>query len=252
MNGFGPEVRIHRFLTPKKGTQIEECEDAIAINQRRMVFAVVDGATEAFDSRGWARLFAKTWVRIDPSPLEASDFEPFVKDLGVRLHRKWSKRKLAWYAVEKSLGGSFLAFVALKCELQGDFLSWHALALGDCCLFHRKGRRICNSFPLTRSEEFGTNPILLPSLESSQRKAFNFVRHNLGSAGRGDDLLILSDAAASWFLRQHEEQITEDVELFDKLTAADDESGLVSFFEDLRSSRRIRNDDIAAIRIEIL
>jgi hypothetical protein len=252
MNGTAPEIRIHKFSIPKRGSQPRECEDAVAINQKRMVFAVVDGATEAYDSRRWARLFAKTWVRIDPPPLEMSDFEPFVKDLGWRLHRRWSKSKLPWYAEEKALGGSFLAFLVLKCELQKRVFNWQAAALGDCCLIQRNGTEVVASFPLQKSEEFGIDPILLPSLISKQREAFDLVRHRMGSLSPGHDLLLMSDAIASWFLRQHEEGMTEVVQLFDKLTSDDDQVGLLNLFEDLRNHHQIKNDDITLIRIEFI
>jgi hypothetical protein len=249
MNGTAPEIRIHKFWTPKRGSQPRECEDAVAINQKRMVFAVVDGATEAYDSRRWARLFAKTWVRIDPPPLKMSDFEPFVRDLGCRLHRRWSKSKLPWYAEEKALGGSFLAFLVLKCELQESVLNWRAAALGDCCLIQRNGREVVASFPLQKSEEFGIDPMLLPSLVSKQRQAFDLVRHSMGILSPGDDLLLMSDAVACWFLRQYEEGMTDIVRVFDKLTSDDDQVGLLNFFEDLRNNHEIKNDDIGLIRI---
>src|SRR5580698_10094355 len=104
-------LRIRSFLAPKKGSEPTECEDAIAINVERLVFAVADGATEAYDSRSWARLFVKSWVRIDPPAFEMGDFEPLVDDLGRRLHHKWARRKLPWYAEEKAQGGSFAAFI---------------------------------------------------------------------------------------------------------------------------------------------
>lgn len=216
-----------------------------------MVFAVADGATEAYDSRSWARLFVRSWVCIDPPAFEMLDFEPLLRDLGRRLHRKWSHRKLPWYAEEKSQGGSFLAFVGLQFRHVDDSLQWRAIALGDCCLIHRNGSLICETFPLTRSEDFGSNPILLPSIESKQRQALDQVRHVAGNATSGQDFLLLSDAAGAWFLKQCEEGENEATRLFDSLTEADDTEGLASFFEALRSQDKIRNDDIAVVRIVI-
>lgn len=244
-------LRIHRFLAPKKGSQPGECEDAIAFHAGRMVFAVADGATEAYDSRSWARLFVRAWVRIQPPVFEMQEFEAFVRDLGRRLHRKWSKRQLPWYAEEKVRGGSFAAFVILHFYIVGVTLHWKASALGDCCLIHRRNLTDCNAFPLTRSEEFGSHPILLPSIESKQRRALDSLQHASGAAAPGDDFLLVSDAVGSWFLKQRENGEGETTKLFDRLTESNDADGLQNFFGDLRSTGQIRNDDIAVVRIEV-
>lgn len=229
-----------------------ECEDAIAVNKARTVFAVADGATEAYDSRSWARLFVRAWVRIEPPAFEMEDFAPLLRDLGRRLHRKWSLRKLPWYAEEKAQSGSFLAFVGLRFRLVDDSVGWSAIALGDCCLIHRNGVLVCDTFPITCSAEFGSNPVLLPSSEPKQSRALELVRRVAGIASSGDDFLLLSDAVASWFFKQQEEGVTEATRVFDRLTQSDDAEGLTAFFEDLRSQDRIRNDDVAVVRIEIV
>jgi hypothetical protein len=252
MNGSQGELRIHKFLAPKKGVNPTECEDAIATNGVRMVFAVADGATEAYDSKRWARLLVRAWIQIEPPAFEIQDFDPLIRDLGVRLHRKWSRRKLPWYAEEKSQEGSFAAFVGLQFYVEGKDLRWRAIALGDCCLIHRHGTLLCNTFPIARSDEFGTNPILLPSSASKQRHALELVRRAEGSTSSGHDFLLLSDAVGCWFLKQIEDGDARSIALFDKLTESDDIEGLTNFFEDLRTTRRIRNDDMAVVRIKIV
>lgn len=251
MNGLPDALRIHTFLLPKRGSLPSECEDAIAINKARTVFAIADGATEAYDSRSWARLFIRSWIRIDPTAFEIEDFEPLSLDLGRRLHRKWSRRNLPWYAEEKSQFGSFLAFLGLQFHLVDNSLQWRAIALGDCCLIHRNGTLVCDTFPLTRSEEFGSNPILLPSIHSKLRRALDHIRQMAGTASSGHDFLLLSDAVASWFLKQREEG-SDELQVFDKLTDSDDTDGLTDFFEGLRNQDKIKNDDVAVIRIVIV
>jgi len=252
MNGFPCEIRIHQFLTPKKGTIRSECEDAFAFSKSRMVFALADGATESYDSRSWARLLVRAWIRIQPPAIEMEDFEPLLRDLGVRLHQKWSRRKLPWYAEEKAQGGSFAAFVGLQISAQEGLIHWRAIALGDCCLIHRHGPALLETFPITKSEEFGSNPLLLPSSASKQGQALDLVRRGAGTTSSGNDFLLMSDAVACWFLKQIEDGKAEAMGLFDKLTAADDIGGLTDFLENLRSAGNIRNDDVAVLRIVIV
>jgi hypothetical protein len=72
-----------------------------------------------------------------------------------------------------------------------------------------------------------------------------------GTASSGHDFLLLSDAVASWFLKQREEG-SDELQVFDKLTDSDDTDGLTDFFEGLRNQDKIKNDDIAVIRIVIV
>ena len=66
-----------------------------------------------------------------------------------------------------------------------------------------------------------------------------------GSCESGDVLLLMSDAVASWYLQRLENGSAEN--LFD--AKCDEE--LKRFFDDERLAGRIRNDDLAIIRIEI-
>jgi len=65
-----------------------------------------------------------------------------------------------------------------------------------------------------------------------------------GSCENGDVLLLMSDAVASWYLQRLE---NGDENFFD--AKCDEE--LNRFFDDERLAGRIRNDDLAIIRIEI-
>jgi hypothetical protein len=60
-------------------------------------------------------------------------------------------------------------------------------------------------------------------------------------------LLLLSDGVASWFLERFEKQVPMPSDFFE--TKEDDE--LMRFFDDERLAGRMRNDDVAVLRIEI-
>jgi hypothetical protein len=67
-----------------------------------------------------------------------------------------------------------------------------------------------------------------------------------GNCESGDVLLLASDATASWCLQRFEKGDFDP----DFLTTKDDEE-LRRFFDDERQTGRIRNDDLAIVRIEI-
>jgi hypothetical protein len=67
-----------------------------------------------------------------------------------------------------------------------------------------------------------------------------------GVCENGDVLLLMSDGAASWCLQRFENGDFDT----DFLTGKDDEE-LRRFFDGERQAGRIRNDDLAIVRIEI-
>ena len=68
-----------------------------------------------------------------------------------------------------------------------------------------------------------------------------------GSCESGDVLLLLSDGVASWYLERFETAESTPSDFFE--TKEDDE--LKRFFDDERLAGRMRNDDVAVLRIEI-
>jgi hypothetical protein len=236
------------FLLPKEGSSTSECEDAVAENTRARRFAIADGATEGFDSRAWARLLVGRWLRIDPPAISAEDFQPLVRFLGLGLHERWNGKTLPWYAEEKAKHGSFAAFLGIQFFIQQNQLSWKAIALGDCCLVHQRGSEICAAFPISDSEDFGSNPVLVPSLGWLQEKAFAELKVLEGTAEEGDEFLLLSDAIAAWYLRNTDDSEHERGKLRSLLRRREREE-LEQFVRSSRHLGAMRNDDVAALRI---
>ena len=241
------QVRTNQFLLPKSGVELSECEDAIGINEGLRRFAVADGATEAFDSQTWARLLVEDWVQLAPAAQTAEDFWAFVSAKAQALHDSWRGLQLSWYSEEKSRTGSFAAFVGVQLTLEEPAPSWHAIALGDSCLVHCRDNAILTSLPLAKSEDFNATPPLVPSHSSLHSFAVDRVVKSSGLLKRDDVLLLLSDAIAYWYLQATEEARS----VFDCLLRKNQELELREFFSGERSSGRLPDDDMAAIRIGI-
>lgn len=239
-------METRQLLLPKLGHEISECEDAIAVDTENCRFAVADGATEAFDARNWAQRLAQNWVQ-NQSASTLEEFREWVAVEGRELRDSWSGLSLSWYSEEKARTGSFAALIGVELDLKTDEPSWKAIALGDACLLHCRRGMLLKSLPLCSSESFNSAPVLVASDSSMHEACMKSVVIDSGSCESGDVLWLLSDGVASWYLERFERDAFEPSDFFD--TREDYE--IKRFFDDERLEGRMRNDDVAVLRIEI-
>jgi hypothetical protein len=241
---------VHQLLLPKAGHQPVECEDAIGLRVDSGRVCVADGATEAFDSRTWARLLTKHWVR-SAGLTTADEMEPWWAALGHRLDRRWARRTLPWYAAEKAAGGAFAAFVGIALRDSADgCVAWEGVALGDACLVHRNATDIVSSMPIGAAEDFGFRPRLVPSAMAGQAGLSAEVTRLEGEARSGDSLLLLTDAIAAWYLT-HFRSAPELISEFERSVVSGDAEEQRAFVAAERDARRLRNDDVAAVLLRV-
>ena len=244
------QLRARHFLLPKDGAGLEECEDAVGVNVEAGRFALADGATEAFDAGSWARALASGWVGREETPLAVGEFREWAAEEGRRFERGWAGRELPWYAEAKARAGSFATFVGLALDAGGGGVRWRALALGDACLIQRRGSAVVRAWPLADPAAFNSAPALLPSREAALAGALARASTAEGEARAGDCFLLLSDAAAAWFLtlsRAGDPALEE----FDSLLAAAENEALAALLRAERAAGRIKDDDVAAVRVEV-
>jgi hypothetical protein len=242
------DVEVRGFLFPKQGTEMADCEDAIGINQGAQLYAVADGATEAFDARSWAIQLAHRWVSERPPAIDTESFRSWVGDQGDVFHSGWKKTDLPWYAEEKSRSGSYAAFVGLGLELNGA-PRWRAIALGDSCLVHRRRQSLIRSLPVSRYQDFNSAPLLVPSLHRLQESALSRLVTAEGTIEPGDVFLLLSDAAAAWYLERWEGDDTDREEIDRLLESDQGEERVLELVHRERELGRLKDDDIAILRI---
>jgi hypothetical protein len=245
-----PQLQVRTFLLPKRAHKTVECEDAIGINELRHRFALADGATEAFDARNWAQRLAQNWVQTEAT-LSVSEFSQWLAGEGRSLHDSWNELKLPWYSEEKARGGSFAAFVGVELEPAFGGWQWRAIILGDSCLFHCREHTLIKKLPLTNSTGFGSNPVLAASHPSVQAATLAHVVVEAGVMKLGDQLLLLTDGVAAWYLLLHETGDFETRSVFTRLLSNEDTVALTQLFESERSTGRLKDDDIAIISLEV-
>ena len=239
---------ITKFLTSKEGEPQYCCEDAIAVGRDRLRFGIADGATEGFDSKRWARYITKAWVSPSTARLDMSALPEYLKLLGERHGQRWRDRELPWYLEEKSRDGAFAAFLGVDLHQSP---TWIAIAIGDCCLFVERADSLIESFPLSFPEQFGSRPILLPSLVSGFPSYRHALRMKSGSLHAGDRLLLMSDAIACWYLRCWSEDLSVRDNFNDALT--NQKKGVLKeIVASERDGKQLRNDDVAIVCIDII
>ena len=238
------ELRRQQILLPKSGFEPSECEDFIGVDEQNCRFAVADGATEAFDARSWAERLAHNWVRSD-SALTAETFQDWIAAEGIELHSSWNQLKLPWYAEEKARKGSFAAFIGVEIDLEAAVPSWKAIALGDACLFQCRNGALLKSLPVSEAASFNSAPLLVASDPALYKSSAHALVIDSGACQNNDVLLLLSDAVAAWYL-EHFEQSD-----FSGVVESNDDSAIAAFFENERNAGRMKNDDIALIRLEV-
>jgi hypothetical protein len=238
------DLETRQLLLPKLGHELSECEDAIAVDMQNYRFAVADGATEAFDSRNWAQRLAQHWVQHE-SASTVEEFREWVAAEGRELRDSWNGLSLSWYSEEKARTGSFAALVGVELDLNTDAPSWKAIALGDACLLHCRGGALLRSLPVSNSASFNSAPMLVASDPVFYKTSADSLVIDSGRCQNNDILFLVSDAAAAWYLERFEQNDFPDV------LRDNDEAEAAKFFENERCAGRIRNDDIAVIRLEI-
>jgi hypothetical protein len=239
--------RVSVLVMPKAGCPAKECEDSVGVDRVAMRFCVADGATEAFDSRRWARLLTKSWVRRPRPVITAEDFAAWLPAAGDRLEAQWANRQLPWYAEEKSRSGAFAAFAGLTFEMSEGKLHWAAAALGDACVFRRGAAgRMENAIPDLSECGFERRPTLLPSKRALQVRALNEMEFQAGAAEPGDVFLLMTDAIAAWYLNMREHH-PERADHFEATLQSGDK--LADLVDEERHRAALRNDDVAVIRI---
>ncbi len=247
------------FWVPKAGSSEADYEDAIAIGHTAV--AIADGATESSFARAWARALTEGFA-CDPLS-EKPDLTELMERVGP-LQQQWHASiawdRLPWYAEDKARNGAFAALLTLRFEhpLTASELEesasdentaerrWHALAIGDTCLFQIRDDALHVAFPLAESAAFDSTPLLLSSNPARNLQVWDHAQALTGVFKPGDILLLMTDALAKWFLSE----IEAGAKPWHTLCAFTDPSDLTALTLSLRAEHRLKNDDTSLICIQ--
>lgn len=250
-------IATRQFWVAKSGSSLEEYEDAFAVCQDTGLYAIADGATESSFSKEWARLLVTGFVtnysclrRPTTGRNRGDNLLRWLSPLQKAWYDGINWSKLPWFAEEKARKGSFASFAGLRIEYidlpcrQGR---WSAIAIGDCALFLVRDDSLKVAFPLTRSEEFGSHPIMLSSNPIMNHLILSDIRVKRGNYRTGDLFLLCSDALAKWFLQQSE----DGEKPWSVLRNLSGQADFERFAMKLRTEGSVRNDDLTLVTLNI-
>jgi hypothetical protein len=240
------------FHLQKAGNAPGDYEDAFyqpssgGGKRRSYRYAIADGATEMSFSGLWANLLVKAYgddrlgKQLDPRSLLA-------------LRQQWKShvegKPLPWYAEEKARLGAFSSLLGLRLSASRAAGTWQAIAVGDSCLFQLRGSEVLTAFPLKCSADFNNRPVLISSNSADAMQPRELPATAEGQWHDRDVFLLMTDALACWFLRSKEagEQPSE---LLGSLVKGDEHGAFPEFIRILRTSGKLRNDDVTLLIVE--
>jgi len=228
------------WWAPKSGHAANEYEDAFAVQPEALRFAVADGASETSFAKQWAELLVERFVSQPPT---AAELREWVAPMQAAWAGENQGKATAWYAEAKAREGAFSSLLGVAVE-EGR---WRALAVGDTCMFVVRAGKLVHSFPLASADEFNNRPLLLSSIARSNLKVWDDVRSDEGELKEKDQLLLMTDALAQWFLT--EAQLGR--RPWAALARAATPEAFAAFVDCLRGGGALRNDDVTLVRVEI-
>jgi hypothetical protein len=232
------------LFAPREGSSYDEYEDAFCASADSSVVAVSDGAGTAFESRKWARLLTREFVKRAPFGLSREGILDWADEVASEWSASIPWEHLNYYQQERASEGSSATLVGLRLEERkpGEG-TWQCIAIGDSCLFQVTGENLSTAWPVTRSGEFTNYPPLLYT-----RRENTDIGQLAGKPGTwrpGDRFFLLTDAIAEWFLREAEQGRKP----WDTLASLDQES-FPSFVSDGRRRDLLHNDDVTVVILE--
>jgi len=247
-------LQLSAFQLPKEGNSWDEMEDAFATTLTEQKpgaeirFAVADGASASLLSGEWARIL----TRAACSPSAAiGDTAALLQQAGGEW-RQWlagylqqrqdHNRPLRWYEEPGLRAGGHSTLLSVALQATDEAVQWQAAAIGDSCLFHVRQDLLLAAVPKTCSRQFTNQPALLAANAPPASAAPAVLSR--GEWREDDELFLLTDALAQWFLAACE----RDGYPWRRLRFAAQES-FAAFTADQRRAGALRNDDVTLLRI---
>ncbi len=243
---FQGKSRVFSIRIAKHGNAIAECEDAVAIDPRRGVLAVADGASSSFGSGIWADTLAKQFVKTPPKPLSVGSFSEWLgaaRTASPEAVGGASDDPNGWWSEQGVRHGAFSTVVGAAIMSDGGSRVATVMCLGDSCAFVLTGptgkRVVRRSLPYEDSEQFGSHPALLGSMADRQHDEPTWTTI---PTAPGDLLVLASDAVSEWLLG--------DPKRFQLLDGSEPDA-IASRLITERTDGRMVNDDLTVAVLEL-
>lgn len=242
---FGPKGRRgYTLRIAKHGSSLAECEDAVAVDERRSIVAVGDGASSSFGAGPWAAALAAGFVANPPRPLSIDSFDEFLERCRGSEQTDDRDAATGWWADEGQRRGAYSTIIGAGVTPKGKRRHAMVMCVGDSCGFLLRGergaRQLRRSLPYEDSGQFGSHPFLLGSLGTTADAAQPLW--TVIPVEPGDLIVLASDALSEWLL--------DDVARFANLETRSP-GELAELLIEQRASGAMVNDDLALVALEV-
>ena len=240
---FGCSRRFFGSI-PKQPGDSDRNEDAFRWRPDRLALALSDGATELFDSRLWAAILARRFVR-------NRDLSPEWAAAAIKVFRRHHKPEaMSWSRRAAFERGSFATLLGV--EASSDLQQTRVVAIGDSVAVLLDGKEVVASFPYSSADDFRRRPALL-----STRQEHNAFLAKPGTPrapsitwrldGYAEPrIACMTDAVAEWFLRL----AAADSSAGDILLGLSDIAQFEAVVAHERDAGRMRVDDATVLILE--
>lgn len=223
---------LRRWTVGKQVDELHLNEDATACSNSKGVYAVSDGASEAFASRRWARILVSRYLRqprVDKAWL-AHAIDTYNKN--------FDRASMSWSAQAAFDRGSFATLLGLRIRSDGVSI----LGIGDSLAVLDDGAGIRATFPYVDPEQFRANPLLLSTIHERNEAILgaDFMTHwPLDGTSK---LFCMTDAIGAWLLTDRPDRMA-------RLRALQTRAEFVALVEDARAEGTMRRDDTTLLVI---
>ncbi len=244
-------LQYQSFCVPKRDNSALEYEDASAAAPELNTFAIADGATESSFAAMWAQLLVNEFVRTPAC--RASEWRKWLPPLQERWEADIGTREMPWYAENKLQMGAFATFLGVVFEdaNRKKGKRWRAIAVGDCCLFQIRAASMLRVFPELGPTDFNNHPGLVgsrtPPTVLLEKKR---VQTRKGVWQAGDQIWLMTDALAHWFLSQ-EEAGKKPCDAVGRVLRAATNQHFAEWIDGLRRTRELKDDDVTLMAVSL-
>lgn len=228
---------------PKDFRFPESIEDSFQVDEGTSRIALSDGASESFDSKTWAYLLVKSFVK-NPSV----NIDWLAETVG-NYKAKHDPASLSWSKQAAFERGSYATLIGV------EFFKSHCcidiIGIGDSLAVLLSGHDFVDSFPYQTANEFKQRPTLLCTNAQENDfvgdSDFYSTHSKTWSIGSVPSVILLcmTDALAEWSLMMAEEGKPP----WEGLLAIKRESELQMLVESERQKRLMRTDDVTLITV---
>lgn len=230
----------------------------------QLTYAVADGVSQSPDARNWAQRL------VGISPLVLSHKDSFVSEffkMQSAYLEDWEGRKNIilennknnWRfnfgnrsTINTPSGATYCSVTFHKTD---EGLQYHALAIGDSCLFHISDGKLHNFFPLEKIEDFSRPPCVAYAGISKESLVDPTIGLQTcsGSVKEGDFIILATDAIAKWIYAQYSSPDSE-VKNFRELlmlAKANDVDGMRAYISKERMNATLQDDDTTLLILRV-